>query len=238
MDLTLSSPKSPTLEAALTRFQHAAMRHEPATSGTYREVPEAVNPVLRGALADRGIQQLYSHQAEAFEAIAQGQNVVVVTPTASGKTLCYNLPVLNRLLDRSGRPRDVSLPDQSSGRRPTPRTADRHRRDGVGDPRIHLRWRHAAGRAQGHPPARQRRADQSGHAALRHSAASHPLGQAVRESALYRHRRAALLSRSLRQPPGKPAAAAEARSASSTDRSPSSSAARPPSPIRANWPRR
>ena len=102
MDLTLTSPKSPTLEAALTRFHHAAIRHEPATSGTYRDVPGSVNPILRRALADRGIGQLYSHQAEAFEAIEQGQNVVVVTPTASGKTLCYNLPVLNLLLADPG----------------------------------------------------------------------------------------------------------------------------------------
>jgi len=98
MDLTLASPKSPTLEAALTRIPHAAIRHEPATSGTYQDVPGAVNPILRRALEDRGIRQLYSHQAEAFHALEQGQNVVVVTPTASGKTLCYNLPVLNLLL--------------------------------------------------------------------------------------------------------------------------------------------
>ena len=102
MDLTLTSPKSTTLEAALTRFHHAAIRHEPATSGTYRDVPGSVNPTLRRALADRGIGQLYSHQAEAFDAIEQGQNVVVVTPTASGKTLCYNLPVLNLLLADPG----------------------------------------------------------------------------------------------------------------------------------------
>ncbi len=44
----------------------------------------------------RGIEQLYSHQAEAFDHVAAGRNVVIVTPTASGKTLCYNLPVLNR----------------------------------------------------------------------------------------------------------------------------------------------
>jgi DEAD/DEAH box helicase domain-containing protein len=102
MDLTLASPKAPTLEAALTRFHHAAVRHEPRTGGVYQDVPESVNPVLRRALADRGIGQLYSHQAEAFRAIEQGHNVVVVTPTASGKTLCYNLPVLNLLLGDPG----------------------------------------------------------------------------------------------------------------------------------------
>jgi DEAD/DEAH box helicase domain-containing protein len=98
MELALTSSKSPSLEAALTRFSHAAIRHEPATSGTYRDVPDSVSPVLRRALEDRGIRQLYSHQADAFQWIEEGRNVVVVTPTASGKTLCYNLPVLNLLL--------------------------------------------------------------------------------------------------------------------------------------------
>ncbi|HXD80815.1 MAG TPA: DEAD/DEAH box helicase [Candidatus Acidoferrum sp.] len=51
------------------------------------------------ALAARGIQRLYTHQADAYRAVRQGRHLVVVTPTASGKTLCYNLPVLQRLLE-------------------------------------------------------------------------------------------------------------------------------------------
>ncbi|MEJ7607523.1 MAG: DEAD/DEAH box helicase, partial [Bryobacteraceae bacterium] len=54
------------------------------------------------ALAQRGIRELYTHQAQSLEHISNGSNVVVVTPTASGKTLCYNLPVLNRLLNEPG----------------------------------------------------------------------------------------------------------------------------------------
>ena len=120
MDLTLDFPefphslatqRQPALEAALTRFQAAladpnspvrAVRHEPAAAGTYRDLPDSVQPALRQALEDRGIGRLYCHQAEAFDLVSQDQNVVVVTPTASGKTLCYNLPVLNRLLSDPG----------------------------------------------------------------------------------------------------------------------------------------
>ena len=73
-----------------------------------------------------------------------------------------------------------------------------------------LRRRYAAGRPQSHPPARQRGPHQSRHAALRHPAASHALGAVFREPAVHRHRRAALLSRRLRQPSGESAAAAAA----------------------------
>src|SRR5574340_1009372 len=63
--------------------------------GKYRPVPSFIHSLLREALESEGIERLYSHQAEAIEAVHEGKNVVVVTPTASGKTLCYNLPVLN-----------------------------------------------------------------------------------------------------------------------------------------------
>ncbi len=60
--------------------------------------PESVHPSLRKALENRGIQSLYTHQYGSWKAIDQGKNVIVVTGTASGKTLCYNLPVLDVLL--------------------------------------------------------------------------------------------------------------------------------------------
>ncbi len=62
-------------------------------------IPCGTDPRIAQALACRGIKSLYSHQAEALEAGLAGEDVVVVTPTASGKTLCYNLPVLQSLLD-------------------------------------------------------------------------------------------------------------------------------------------
>lgn len=72
----------------------------PARAGQLVELPEALHPALRGALQRRGIQQLYSHQAEAVTSALEGHpSIAVVTPTASGKTLCYMLPVLQALLN-------------------------------------------------------------------------------------------------------------------------------------------
>ncbi len=68
--------------------------------GRYRPIPDFIHPLLREALERGGIERLYSHQAEAIEAVHEGKNVVVVTPTASGKTLCYNLPVLHSKLSQ------------------------------------------------------------------------------------------------------------------------------------------
>ncbi len=62
-------------------------------------MPDQLHPVLRRALQRRGIDQLYSHQAEAIDLAMGGENVAVVTPTASGKTLCYNLPILQSLFN-------------------------------------------------------------------------------------------------------------------------------------------
>ncbi len=101
------------IEAAVARFEQwmsdpdspvRAIRRQPARAGEYLDIPEAVHPTLRRTLHERGIAQLYTHQADAFEQSAAGRNVVVVTPTASGKTICYNLPVLVCMLrDSSAR---------------------------------------------------------------------------------------------------------------------------------------
>ncbi len=76
----------------------AAWRTIPAQDAVTAPLPEALDPRLARALAQRGVDRLYSHQADAFAAVEKGRHTVVVTPTASGKTLCYNLPVLNTLL--------------------------------------------------------------------------------------------------------------------------------------------
>ena len=71
----------------------------PEASANFSSLPMDLRPDLVAALARRGIERLYSHQAEAYAAVRKGRHLVVVTPTASGKTLCYNLPVLQRLLE-------------------------------------------------------------------------------------------------------------------------------------------
>ena len=79
-----------------------ALKHFPALPGCYEDFPAELDSRLVRVLKARGIEHLYSHQREAFERAHAGENVVVVTPTASGKTLCYNLPVLNTFLDQPG----------------------------------------------------------------------------------------------------------------------------------------
>jgi len=61
-------------------------------------LPSNLHQVLKTALKSRGIEQLYTHQKSAYEKIIEGKSIVAVTPTASGKTLCYNLPVLQSIL--------------------------------------------------------------------------------------------------------------------------------------------
>jgi DEAD/DEAH box helicase domain-containing protein len=76
----------------------------PATAGETVPFPPDLDPALAEALRRRGIREIYTHQGEVWEQARRGRNVVVVTPTASGKTLCYNLPVLHTLLaDESAR---------------------------------------------------------------------------------------------------------------------------------------
>lgn len=70
----------------------------PARAAQYAELPLDLDPRLREFLLSENIEALYSHQAESWQAIDAGKNVVIVTGTASGKTLCYNLPILQTAL--------------------------------------------------------------------------------------------------------------------------------------------
>ena len=63
------------------------------------EIPASVHPSIRNALEKRGISRLYTHQKSAYESAIKEKSIVAVTPTASGKTLCYNLPVLQTITE-------------------------------------------------------------------------------------------------------------------------------------------
>ena len=69
----------------------------PARAARTEPLPSDLHPKVHEALARQGIEQLYVHQAEAWEAARRGENLIVTTGTASGKTLAFNLPVLDAL---------------------------------------------------------------------------------------------------------------------------------------------
>ncbi|MEM7678667.1 MAG: DEAD/DEAH box helicase, partial [Myxococcota bacterium] len=76
-------------------FEHAFA----AAEGLYEKIPDDLHPRVKAALEGRGLSRLYRHQAEAFRAAIRGLDLVIATPTASGKSLAFNLPVLNALAD-------------------------------------------------------------------------------------------------------------------------------------------
>ena len=78
-----------------------AIRHFPARDAQFAEFPAWVHADLITAYAAKGVRRPYTHQAAAAEMAHAGKNIVIVTPTASGKTLCYNLPILSAILEDS-----------------------------------------------------------------------------------------------------------------------------------------
>ncbi|MGB9879827.1 MAG: DEAD/DEAH box helicase, partial [Anaerolineae bacterium] len=84
---------NPRFAAQITAWQCL-----PARSGRFAPLPEGLEPQLQEALRRLGIQSFYTHQSQAIAAALHGEDVAVVTGAASGKTLCYNIPVLNTLL--------------------------------------------------------------------------------------------------------------------------------------------
>ena len=95
-----------TLEQLLGALKHDASFMENVTAwktldrreAAYAPWPEGMDPRVVQALEKHHVHQLYTHQADAFRAVSEGRDIVIVTPTASGKTLCYNLPVLSEIL--------------------------------------------------------------------------------------------------------------------------------------------
>ncbi len=99
-DLPWASPRG--LESVLTKWDKGRVRKsvvfdhvEPAVPAEYAPIPSDLAPQVKDALVKRGISELYSHQARAFELGRDKKSFVVATPTASGKSLCYHLPVLD-----------------------------------------------------------------------------------------------------------------------------------------------
>ena len=77
-----------------------AWRCFPQFDGCFASFPAWLDPRLEAILHRRGVGQLYSHQGEAVGLVREGKDIVLTTPTASGKTLCYNLPVLQEILEK------------------------------------------------------------------------------------------------------------------------------------------
>jgi DEAD/DEAH box helicase domain-containing protein len=90
-DGAIDRPDTPDLHVT-------AVRQMPAVPARFAPFPESLDPRLVSALKARGLEQLYTHQAEVIEHALAGRHTVVITPTASGKTLCYNAPVLDAIL--------------------------------------------------------------------------------------------------------------------------------------------
>jgi DEAD/DEAH box helicase domain-containing protein len=92
------------LRSSSARANVTSVQHIPPQPAKWTDFPRGIDARLTAALARRGVQRLYTHQAEAIDRAMAGENVVTVTPTASGKTLCYNVPVLQSVLnDHSSR---------------------------------------------------------------------------------------------------------------------------------------
>src|SRR4029450_1369522 len=107
----VSGDKDRSLQEAVSRLTYSprpggeeadpivtAVRRIPGVMSAFAPSPDGTDARLVAALSGRGITQLYTPQAEAFAHVLAGRNVVTITPTASGKTLCYNGPVLNAIL--------------------------------------------------------------------------------------------------------------------------------------------
>ena len=80
------------------RGQVAHIEKLPARAARFGQVADGLHPAVEAALGDEGISNLYCHQAQAIDLINAGRSVVIVTGTASGKTLCYNIPIVQTLL--------------------------------------------------------------------------------------------------------------------------------------------
>ena len=102
----LSSVKSMTIQEYISKLQNnpyfmdnvTSWQVMPARPAKYGSFPSNLDGRVLDALRHKGIDRPYIHQSQAIEAAVNGRDFVVVTPTASGKTLCYNVPVLDAIM--------------------------------------------------------------------------------------------------------------------------------------------
>ena len=206
---------------------------EPARAAQTVQIPGWLAPELNAALLGSGIAALYSHQLEALEAAREG-NVVVTSGTASGKSLSFNLPVLDELA-RDDRRRALYLyPTKALAQDQARKLSELGLRPAA--PRD-LRRRHAARRPPADPPALEPDPHEPRHAPRRDPAPPQELGRFPREPRLGRRRRGAHLPRRLRlaRRERAPAAAQGRRAATAPNRA--SCSPRPRSPTRSSSPR-
>jgi DEAD/DEAH box helicase domain-containing protein len=107
-ETAIASPRVDTAQLATRLMKKYAGRitgHQllRGREGRYAALPDSLPEPLRQALQMRGVDRLYSHQEQAWSAVQRGEDVVVVTPTASGKSLCYTLPVVAAAMTRTSK---------------------------------------------------------------------------------------------------------------------------------------
>ena len=161
--------------------------------------PDWLDARIVGGLATRGIDRPYRHQAEAIEAVHAGEDVVIVTPTASGKSLCYALPVLQAIADDPASRALFLFPTKALGQDQVAEFGELSAAAGMSILDVDLRRRHAGPDPLGRPGRRPGRRDEPGHAPLGDPAPPHEVVPALRATEDHRHRRAAHVPRRLRR---------------------------------------
>ena len=144
---------------------------EPCRPPTLASLP--VNLARNVCASDSSIDSLYSHQRRAWDSAARGEHIIVTTGTASGKTLAFNLPVLDAL---AREPKNRALYLYRRRRSPGP-AASAPATESAGRARRDLRRRHGAGPALADPQVGEPHPDQPGHAARRRVAHTTTAGE-------------------------------------------------------------
>ena len=191
-------------EGLLQGEELAHLTTEPEREARFAPLPDELDARVRDAI---GVDALYAHQRAAWDAAARGENVLVTTGTASGKTLAFNLPVLDRIAREPKTASALPLSDEGARAGSVPHAL---RVEGAEAPARDLRRRHAERAAVANPEVGERRADEPGHGPRRVAAEPRPLGRRAREPPLRRGGRGPRVPRRLRLPRRERAPAAAA----------------------------